>query len=78
MPSMRIVVDDETWMDGDLGQWEQKQPQRFIDAMKNPRTQPPGLRALMIAMTEGITLGKSLTITLQHTATSWTLTVDET
>lgn len=76
-PNMRIVVNGDTWMDGNLGQWEQKQPTQFVEAMKNPRNQTPGLKALMIAVADGAARNKSLNINLQHTPTSWTLTVED-
>lgn len=75
-PTMRIIVDGETWMDGDLGQWEQKKPEQFVKAIQNPRNTPPGLRELMMAMADAAMRGNSVTITLQHTDTSWTLTVE--
>lgn len=64
MPSLRIVVDGETWMNGDLGEWQQTQPKQFVEALKNPRSARPGMMQLLTAMGECATSDKAHTLEL--------------
>ncbi len=64
MPSLRIVVNGETWMNGDLGEWQQKQPAQFVEAFKNPRAARPGMMQLLTAMGECATSDKAHTLEL--------------
>ena len=63
MPSLRIVVDGETWMNGDLGEWQQTQPKQFMEALKNPRAARPGMMQLLTAMGECATGDNTLELT---------------
>ena len=67
MSSLRIVVDGETWMNGDLGEWQQTQPKQFMEALKNPRTARPGMMQLLTAMGECATSDKAYTLELTTT-----------
>lgn len=75
---MRIVVNGDTWHDGDLGTWQQKQPEQFVQALQQPNNQIPGLRALILTMAEYATQEKSCTLELTNTDRGWTLSTQET
>lgn len=66
MPSLHIIVNGETWMNGDLGEWQQKQPTQFVEALKNPRAAQPGTMALLTAISESITSDKNYTLELTN------------
>lgn len=64
MTSLRIIVNGETWMNGDLGEWQQKQPAQFVEALKNPRAAQPGMMQLLTAMGECATGTRDYTLEL--------------
>ena len=64
MPSLHITVNGETWMNGDLGEWQQKQPEQFVQALKNPRAAQPGTMALLTAISECVTSDKAYSLEL--------------
>lgn len=64
MPSLHITVNGETWMNGDLGEWQQKQPAQFVEALKNPRAAQPGTMALLTAISECVTSDKAYSLEL--------------
>ena len=64
MPTLHIVVNGETWINGDLGEWQQKQPAQFVEALKNPRAARPGMMQLLTAMGECATSDKAWTLAL--------------
>lgn len=64
MPALRIIVDGNTWMNGDLGEWQQKQPAQFVEALKNPRAAQPGMMQLLTAIGECATGTQAYTLEL--------------
>ncbi|MGV0785122.1 hypothetical protein [Mycolicibacterium sp. XJ775] len=66
MPSLHIIVNGETWMNGDLGEWQQKQPEQFVEALKNPRAARPGMMQLLTAIGECVS-GSAGEFTLKRT-----------
>lgn len=77
MTNMRITVNGDTWLDGDLGTWEEKRPEQYLNALQNPSAQPPGTRQLLLAFAEAASQGKSCSLELTTNERGWTLTVEE-
>lgn len=75
MTNMRITVNGDTWLDGDLGEWQEKPPEQFVKALQTPSPQVPGLRALMLTMGEYAAQEKSCSLELTTTDGWPTLTV---
>lgn len=76
-PRMRIVVDGEVWVDGDLGKWQERGPEQFVNALRNPAAQKRGIRSLMMEMAAAVARGVPCSIELTTTDTSHTLTVTD-
>lgn len=77
MTNMRITVNGDTWLDGDLGTWEEKRPEQYLNALQNPSAQPPGTRQLLLAFAEAASQDKSCSLELATSERGWTLTVEE-
>ncbi|MDH6199199.1 hypothetical protein M2272_005867 [Mycobacterium frederiksbergense] len=77
MTQMRITVNGDRWLDGDLGEWQQKPPEQFVKALQAPSTQIPGLRQLLTVLAECATQDKSCSLELTNSERGWTLTVEE-
>ena len=77
MTNMRITVNGDTWLDGDLGTWEEKRPEQYLNALRNPSAQPPGTRQLLMAFAEAASQDKPTSLELTNSERGWTLTVEE-
>ena len=77
MTQMRITVDGDTWLDGDLGEWQEKPPEQFVKALQTPSAGTPGLRQLLTALAEAATQDKPTRLELTTRERGWTLTVEE-
>lgn len=77
MTNMRITVNGDTWLDGDLGTWEEKRPEQYLNALQNPSAQLPGTRQLLLAFAEAASQDKSCSLELTTSERGWTLTVED-
>lgn len=75
MPHLHITIDDQTVLDGDLGEWTTNPPQLITEQLTNPKPQP-GMKALMLALTEAAIHNQPTHINLQNRPNGWTLQVD--
>lgn len=63
MTHARITIDNVVEFDGSVTEWSRKPPDMFRDQIK-PDAQPkPWMKAIMIAMAEGVMTKKSMNIT---------------
>lgn len=73
---IKLTVDGETLMDGDLGEWKHKPPTAIQHLIKPGRKPEPYLQAALGAVLEASLISKSATIDCTTRENGWTVSVD--
>lgn len=76
MSHLKISIDDQVLMDGDIGQWTAEPPRGVQDLVsKASGNTDPWHQAILVVMTHTIAAQKNATITVNTQADGWTLEV---
>ena len=75
MTNLRIKVDGRTIYRGELGEWVQRPPDEFRDAIK-PGAQPtPWMKGVLVAMSDAVAADLSTRITVKTHLDGWSMEV---
>jgi hypothetical protein len=76
MATLRITVDGNTVMDGDLGQWTTEPP--FIAEQLKANARPaPWMRCLMLTLADAAMSEKVMSVDVRTRANGWDFSVTE-
>lgn len=76
MANVRYVVDDQTIMDGELGQWALANPAEFGKLLKPNTSQDPWSMPVTFVITMYAAKNQDVAILVRTHTTGWTLTVE--
>lgn len=77
MSRIRLTIDGDTIMDGDLGQWHNKPPESLTQHL-NPAANPqPWAKAAMLAIVQAALEKRDVVIVVTTRDGGWTLDVDD-
>jgi hypothetical protein len=74
---IRLTLDGDTLMDGDLGAWQQQPPEAVADMLRNGGRGEPWHRPTLMVIADADLRNKSATITITTSADGWTLDVQD-
>lgn len=75
MPTMRVTIDGNVVMDGDLGNWSTNPPELITEQLKANARPAPWMRALMLTMAEAAMSEQSMTVDVVTRADGWDYSV---
>lgn len=77
MSHLKVVINDETVMDGDMQSWEQRSPDFVANALQSMANGAPApyMRALMLVVAEAAMTQTYTQINVKHSGSGWTLDV---
>jgi hypothetical protein len=74
---MRVTVDGQVIMDGDLGQWSTDPPELIKDQLRANARPAPWMRALMMTMADAAMGGQSISVDVKTRGDGWDFSVIE-
>lgn len=73
---IRVKVDGKVMFDGDPGEWEQRPPAQFADAIKPGARIDAFMKPMMLALSDAVVTGKDIRINIvTKSALEYTMTV---
>lgn len=75
MSLLKVTIDGQTAMDGDLGEWSSNPPSLVTEVLKNNITPKPWMRCLMLVIAEAGMTGKDTTVDVTTSDNGWTINV---
>lgn len=78
MTNMRVTLNGDVLMDGDLGQWSTNPPPLLAEQLKAHTTPKPWMRAIMLTIADAATSNQSTTIDVTTRSNRWDLHVEYT
>lgn len=77
MSRIRLTIDGDTIMDGDLGQWQNKPPESLTQHLDPTANLQPWAKAAMLAIVQAALEKRDTAITVTTRDRGWTLDVDD-
>ena len=75
MPNIRLTVNGTQEFDGDPGEWVNRPPDVFRDALK-PGPNHPWMQAVLVAFTHAVQSDQSVIIDVMHRSNRWSVGVE--
>lgn len=75
MATMRVTIDGQTVMDGDMGQWTTEPPAILTDQLKANSKPAPWMRALMLTMADAAMGEQAISVEVKTRADGWDYSV---
>lgn len=76
MATMKLTVNDDVILDGDLGEWTDNPPALLTDQLKAGAKPRPWMRAVLLTVADFATGKQSMDVNVQHRSNRWTLAVE--